>query len=169
MTPADRSQAETRTPITQVAVSTRRRRPVRLVGLGLVTAALTLLAGWTGLLLGVGVVVIGVLAPAPVAFGVGAASLVVGTTGHPLSYALGAVGLLAVLVDPAVGAPTGRRVLAATAGGGIVIGSATYGLLTVWSLPVVTVTVAGTVALMMYALHRYERVLLGLVSDTPNQ
>lgn len=168
MTAADRSQAQP-TTTTQMAMSTRLRRPVRLVGLALVTAALALLAGWPGLLLGVGVVVIGVVAPAPVAFGVGAASLFVGTAGHPLSYTLGAVGLLAVLVDPAVGAPTGRRVLAATAGGGIAIGVATYGLFTVWSLPAVTVTVAGTVALMMYALHRYERVLLGLVSDAPDQ
>lgn len=147
----------------------RLRRPVRLVGLVLVVVALTLLAGWTGFLIGLGVVGIGVMAPAPVAFGVGGASLLVGSAGDPFSYALGAVGLMAVLVDPAVGAPTGRRVLAATVGGGIVIAAITYGLLTVWSLPAVTVVVSGTVVLIMYALHRYERVMLGLVSDSPNQ
>ncbi|OYR53877.1 hypothetical protein DJ73_06125 [Halorubrum sp. Ea1] len=154
---------------TQQDWSGRLRRPVRLVGLALVVAALALLAGWTGLLIGLGVVGIGVVAPAPVAFGVGGASLLVGSAGDPFVYALGTVGLMAVLVDPAVGAPTGRRVLAATAGGGIVIATVTYGLLTVWSLPAVTVVVSGTVVLMMYALHRYERVMLGLVSDSPNQ
>ncbi|WP_435100205.1 hypothetical protein [Halorubrum sp. N11] len=154
---------------TQQQWRSRLRRAVRLAGLVLVVAALTLLAGWTGLLIGLGVVGIGVVAPAPVAFGVGGASLLVGSTGDPLVYALGVVGLMAVLVDPAVGAPTGRRVLAVTAAGGIVIAAVTFGLLTVWSLPVVTAVVSGTVALIMYALHRYERVMLGLVSDSPNQ
>ena len=154
---------------TQQAWNRRLRRPVRLAGLVLVVAALTLLAGWTGLLIGIGVVGIGMVAPATIAFGVGGASLLVGSAGDPLPYALGAVGLMMVLVDPAVGAPTDHRVLAATAGSGIVIGATTYGLLTVWSLPAVTVVVSGTVALMMYALHRYERVMLGLVSDSPDQ
>lgn len=169
MIPDDQSQSQIPQTMTEQVWGSRFRRPVRLAGLVLVASALTLFAGWTGLLIGLGVIGIGVVAPAPVAFGVGGASLLIGSAGDPLVYALGTVGLMAVLVDPAVGAPTGRRVLAATAGGGIVIAAITYGLLTVWSLLAVTVIVSGIVVLMMYALHRYERVMLGLVPDSPDQ
>lgn len=169
MTASDHNQPDTPTAMTQSAWTHRLQRPVRLGGLLLITVALTLLAGWTGLVIGIIVIGVGVVAPAPVAFGVGGASLLSGTAGDPLSYALGALGLMAVLVDPAVGAPTGRRVLAATAGVGVVGGASTYALLTVWSLPAVTIAVSVSVALMMYALHRYERVTLGLVADSPNQ
>jgi len=46
------------------------------------------------------------------------------------------------------------------------IGAGTYSLLAVWSLPAVTVGLVLSVALIMYAIHRYERVTLGLVSDS---
>ena len=169
MTTTDQPQADSTDTLSRLGVSTLLRRPVRLAGLVIVTVALALLAGWTGLGIGLGVLIIGMSTPAPAAFGVGAASLLVGTTESPLVYVLGAVGLFAVLVDPAVDAPAGRRVIAATAGAGVVIGAGVYGLLTVWSLPAVTAVVAGTVGLIMYALHRYERVMLGLVSDAPDQ
>lgn len=169
MSAGDHSQPHPSTASGSAGWRVRPQRPLRLLGLLLVTAALALLAGWTGLVVGLVVSGIGVVAPAPVAFGVGGVSLLVGTADEPLVYVLGAIGLLAVLVDPAVGAPTGRRVLAATAGGSVMIGVAIYGLLAVWSLPAVTIAVSLSIALIMYALHRYERVMLGLVTEGSNQ
>jgi len=54
----------------------------------------------------------------------------------------------------------------AAAGISLMIGAGTYSLLAVWSLPAVTVGLVLSVALIMYAIHRYERVTLGLVSDS---
>lgn len=169
MTARDQSSPDTSQPASRLRVSTRLRRPVRVGGLVILAAALALLAGWTGLVIGMVVVVIGVMTPAPVAFGVGAVSLLVGTPVTPLGGSLAAVGLFAVLVDPAVGAKAGQRVIATTAFVAGVLSGVAYGLDTVWSLPAVTIALAGTVALILYALHRYERVRLGLVSDTPDQ
>jgi len=54
----------------------------------------------------------------------------------------------------------------AAAGISLMIGAGTYSLLAVWSLPAVTVGLVLSVALIMYAIHRYERTTLGLVSDS---
>lgn len=145
------------------------RRPVRIAGLVIAAAVIALLNGAVGLAIGGAVIAVGLVTAAPVAFGAGVAGLLISPEIDPVLHAVGALALLAVLVDPAVGAPTGRRVLVATVGVSVVIGAGTYSLLTVWSLPAVTVGLALSVALIMYAIHRYERVTLGLVSDPPNQ
>jgi len=83
----------------------------------------------------------------------------------PVLHTIGALALLAVLVDPrwepdrSSNADGGSRI-------GLMIGAGTYSLLAVWSLPAVTVGLVLSVALIMYAIHRYERVTLGLVSDS---
>lgn len=153
----------------RVTGRTPSRRPVRIAGLVIVAAVIALLNGVVGLAIGSIVITVGLVTAAPVAFGAGVAGLLISPGIDPILHAVGTLALLAVLVDPAMGAPTGRRVLVAAVGVSVVIGAGTYTLLTLWSLPAVTVGLALSVALIMYAIHRYERVTLGLVSDAPDQ
>jgi len=128
---------------------------------------IAVLNGAVGLAVGGAVVALGLITAAPVAFGAGVAGLFDQPRDRSrLAHDRGACLLLAVLVDPAVGTPTGRRALVAAAGISLMIGAGTYSLLAVWSLPAVTVGLVLSVALIMYAIHRYERVTLGLVSDS---
>jgi len=128
---------------------------------------IAVLNGAVGLAVGGAVVALGLITAAPVAFGgAGVAGLLISPEIDPVLHTIGALALLAVLVDPAVGTPTGRRALVAAAGISLMIGAGTYSLLAVWSLPAVTVGLVLSVALIMYAIHRYERVTLGLVSDS---
>jgi len=145
------------------------RRPVRIVGVVIAAGVIAVLNGTIGLAIGGVVVAVGLVTAPPVAFGAGVAGLLISPEIDPVLHTVGALGLLAVLVDPAVGTPTGRRTLMATAGVGLVIGAGTYSVLALWSLPAVTVGLVLSVALIMYAIHRYERVTLGLVSDSPDQ
>ena len=162
---ADETPSTTAVPERVVGL-TLTRRPVRIAGMVIAAGVIAVLNGAVGLAVGGAVVALGLITAAPVAFGAGVAGLLISPEIDPVLHTIGALALLAVLVDPAVGTPTGRRALVAAAGISLMIGAGTYSLLAVWSLPAFTVGLVLSVALIMYAIHRYERVTLGLVSDS---
>lgn len=142
-----------------------RRGRVGIIGLGVTAGLIGLVDGLSGMLVGAVVLGIGLVTPAPVAFGIGVAGLLMSSGLSPVVTALSGVALFSVLLDHD-DAPLGdsqfliRVVIAAS---GLLLGTGL--LLSVWSLQAVTVAVSCVVAFCVYLIHRYERVTLGLVPD----
>lgn len=145
-----------------------RHRPLAVLGLVLASAGFVLQSP-VGVVAAVGLVVATRYAPAPfeVAFGVVAfAALVESPAGTQPD--LVAVGLLALLAasGPSLRRATGRVAVAIAAvptlglAGGYVV-APTVGL-PAW---LGAVAVASTSALLLYGVHRYERVTLGLIDS----
>jgi hypothetical protein len=128
-------------------------------------AALAVVGGLRGALVGAAVVGVWLRAGAPYAFVVGQVGLVVGLDGGLTTTSAPQAALVALLlVDVAAGRSTGIAVEAIGA-----TGAAVGGLLAIYLYAEGTSLAAGLLlaatGLACYVLHRYQKVVLGFVGD----
>ncbi|WP_255196482.1 hypothetical protein [Halorarius litoreus] len=148
----------------RLATLTARVTPTALGAVGLLAtvAALAVVAGPLGAVVGVGLALVGLFAPPVAVFGLGqAALLALLPSPTPLQLALVEGALFLVLVGPATKSATGRLValgalLFAGLGTSVWYGAQTFGI---QAAGIALLLGVGVVA---YVLHRYERVVVGL-------
>lgn len=141
-----------------------RRHAVGIGGLAVAAAVMAIVGGLRGAIVGGLTFGVGLVVPAPMAFGVGVAGLLAIDEVSLPAAALAGVGLVAVFIDQ-IGETTTRNLLITVAIIGVILSSATAWGLSEWSLQAVVLGVAGSIAGGIYVIHRYERVTLGLVSQ----
>lgn len=141
-----------------------RRHAVGIGGLAVAAAVMAIAGGLRGAVGGGLIFSVGLVVPAPIAFGVGVAGLLAIDGVSLPAAALAGVGLGAVFVDQ-IGEPTSRSLLTTVVIVGISLSSVTAGLLSEWSLQAVVLGVSGSIVGGIYVIHRYERVTLGLASQ----
>lgn len=163
---SDENRTETEKTANNQKLITLTRGPVGIAGLVVTAGIIGYLNGSLGIAVGGAVLAIGLVTPAPLAFGVGVAGLLVSSEPSLVPLIIGGIALAGVFVDQAMTSPTDTDLLAAIGLIGGVLAGVTAALLTVWSVPIVAVTVTLGVAGSVYLIHRYEQVTLGLVSDT---
>jgi len=144
------------------------RRPVRIVGVVIAAGVIAVLNGTIGLAIGGVVVAVGLVTAPPVAFGAGVAGLLISPEIDPVLHCRGPW-----TPRSPRRSRCGNPDWSSNADGDGRRRSRDWGrhIQRVGSLVTAAVTVGLvlSVALIMYAIHRYERVTLGLVSDSPDQ
>lgn len=133
----------------------------------LVGGVLAATSGVTGIVLGSVVVITALLATPVFAFSITTVGLLAVGTIDPVVHALGVLAAIGVLASGTVEYPTGWETLTMSVAVGIVLTGLTGALLIEGSVLAATVGVSLSVTGIVYVLHRYEQVTLGLVSEVP--
>lgn len=144
-----------------------RRGPIGATGVVIAAGSCVLFAGQPGVVAGVGVLVGGLLLPAPVAFGVALAGVLL--LAEPASLVGVGVGatLMSIFVDVAITypQPVRRHILIGMLTAGLILGAVTATTVGSWPLGQVSGVVGVTIGGSIYVFHRLTRVKLGLETE----
>lgn len=144
------------------------RGPIGIGGVVIAAGICAVVGGLRGVLIGVGVLIGGIVTPAPIGFGLGLAGVLTVAGPAPLLEGAAGIVLTAVFIDEATTYPAvpAQRVLIGTAVAGTALTGTTLVLLRSWSLGLVAVMLLTLTGGGVYVIHRYERVSLGLESES---
>lgn len=141
-----------------------RRQAIGVGGLAVAAVVMAITGGLRGAVVAGLIFSVGLVVPAPIAFGVGVAGLLAIDGVSVATAVVAGAGLGAVFVDQN-GGTASRNHLTSVAIVGVILSSVTVWLLSQWSLQAVVFGVSACIAGGVYVIHRYERVTLGLVSQ----